>query len=90
MTSMDDERAQLTEDEIAESILRVRALVMERAARMLEVGATLARATISVRRLAAALREGAQQDEDDLLFRHPDMVDLDLADAHWRLEGDRG
>lgn len=87
---MDDERAQPTEDEIIESVLRVGAVAMEGMAQVLQVGAAVARATIAVRRLTAALREGAQQDEDDVLFRHPDMVDLDLADAHWRLDDDRG
>lgn len=69
--------------EVDQVLLRVTALRMEVSAASLRLGAAAARAATALAGFNLALREHIAAEEAEMLFSHPDLMEVDMADAAW-------
>jgi hypothetical protein len=76
----------LTSDELTDAVLRLKIVLARRRAGLANLHVKIAEASLAMHRLGVAFRAAEQREVDALLFEHPDMVALDMADAYWRPE----
>lgn len=76
----------LTPDEVTDALLRLNIVLARRRAGLADLAVKIAEASLAMHRLGVAFQAAEQHEVDALLFEHPDMVALDMADAYWRPE----
>lgn len=74
----------MSPDELEDLHLRVKALLLEKAAASAKLGASTLRATVAMRQFSRAWTTEERREQDEVLFMHPDVVEMDMADAYWR------